>query len=78
YMDSMFENSKLTSVGDLSQWNTSKVTNMGYMFTDSKLTSVGDLSHWNISNVNDMMYMFEGSQLTPPSWYRWDAGPGPI
>ena len=78
YMDSMFENSKLTSVGDLSQWNTSKVNNMGYMFTDSKLTSVGDLSHWNISNVNNMMYMFEGSQLTPPSWYRWDAGPGPM
>ena len=74
-MSYMFEASQLTSVGDLSQWNTSNVTNMFHMFYGSKLTSVGDLSHWNTSKVTYMGDMFYGSQLTPPSWYRWDAGP---
>ena len=76
-MGLMFAGSNLTTVGDLSQWNTSKVTNMQDMFLGSKLTSVGDLSKWNTSNVTYMGNMFYGSQLTPPSWYRWDAGPGP-
>ncbi len=77
-MSYMFNNSKLTSVGDLSQWNTSKVTDMSSMFEGSQLSSVGDLSKWNTSNVYNMRYMFAESKLTPPSWYRWDAGPEPM
>ena len=59
-----FGNSKLTSVGDLSKWNTSNVTSMDTMFFESNLTSVGDLSKWNTSNVTNMDGMFGGSQLT--------------
>ena len=63
-MGSMFSGSKLTSVGDLSNWNTSNVTTMGNMFSYSQLTTVGDLSQWNTSNVTDMNSTFWRSQLT--------------
>lgn len=63
-MRHMFQDSQLTSVGNLSQWNTSNVTNMNSMFGDSKLTSVGDLSQWNTSKVTNMTGMFGKSQLT--------------
>ena len=50
--------SKLTSL-DLSNFNTSNVTDMGNMFSGcSGLTSL-DLSNFNTSNVTDMRYMFE-------------------
>ena len=49
--------SSLTSL-DLSNFNTSKVTNMSSMFSScSSLTSL-DVSNWNTSNVTDMNYMF--------------------
>ena len=50
----------LTSLGDLSKWNTSKVTNMAYMFYDLKNIDDGklDLTGWDTSNVTDMSYMF--------------------
>ncbi len=63
-MSSMFSYSKLTSVGDLGQWNTSNVTDMSGMFSSSRLTSVGDLGQWDTSNVTNIGYMFRGSQLT--------------
>ena len=63
-MSWMFSNSKLTSVGDLSQWNTSNVTTMFGMFYGSQLTSVGDLSQWNTSKVTIMAGMFRDSKLT--------------
>ena len=50
---------------DLSNFNTSKVTNMSWMFSDcSSLTSI-DLGGFNTSNVTKMGYMFNGcSSLT--------------
>ncbi|MGN0499179.1 MAG: BspA family leucine-rich repeat surface protein [Acutalibacteraceae bacterium] len=53
----MFRNSKLTSL-DLSNFDTSNVTNMSEMFSGcSKLTSL-DLSNFDTSNVVDMTNMF--------------------
>ena len=44
--------SSLTTIGDLSSWNTGKVTNMSYMFTYcSKLSA--DCSNWDVSKVNN-------------------------
>ena len=63
-MSWMFFGSKLTSVGDLSQWNTSNVTDMSSMFAQSNLTSVGDLGKWNTSKVTNMTDMFYESPLT--------------
>jgi len=51
--------SGLTSL-DVTNFNTSNVTDMGYMFCDcSGLTSL-DVSNFNTSNVTDMGYMFCG------------------
>ena len=48
---------KLTSL-DVSNFNTSKVTDMSYMFYDcTKLTSL-DVSNFNTSKVTNMSYMF--------------------
>jgi len=56
--------------GDISEWNTSNVTNMKMMFTDSNFN--GDISKWDVSNVTDMSYMFENCPLekNPPKWYK--------
>ena len=48
---------------DLSNFNTSNVTNMIYMFLGSKITSL-DLSNFDTSNVTDMYYMFKDSLAT--------------
>ena len=63
-MEGMFEfegaSSKLTSVGDLSDWDTSQVKYMGSMFSNaSSLTSVGDLSSWDTSSLIAFDNMFE-------------------
>ena len=51
--------SSLTSLSDISKWNTSNVTNMNHMFSQcSSLISLPNISKWNISNVTDMSYMF--------------------
>ena len=58
-MSGMFEWTNLQSVGDLSKWNTSNVTNMGVMFYQAEnLQSVGDLSKWDTSKVTNMSGMF--------------------
>lgn len=68
----------LASVGDLSNWNVSKVTDMKAMFNSNDpskpliLKSIGDISRWNVSNVTDMSYMFRGctslDELNMSSW----------
>ena len=59
-MSYMFNgSSKLQNLGNLDDWNTSKVTDMNSMFQeDSDLTNIGDLSKWNTSKVTDMNSMF--------------------
>lgn len=50
---------KLTNL-DLSSWDTSNVTDMGFMFTgQKKLETIGDLSNWNTSKVTNMCNMFD-------------------
>ena len=49
----------LTSLPDISKWNTSNVTNMSGMFYDCKsLESLPDISNWNTNNVTNMKGMF--------------------
>lgn len=45
---------------DLSEWDTSQVTNMGAMFGYTERVISG-LSRWNVSQVRDMTIMFAGS-----------------
>ena len=56
-MDHMFSNTYNLTTLDLSNFNTSKVTNMDSMFFTSGLTSL-NLSSFNTSKVTDMSYMF--------------------
>ena len=48
----------LTSVGNLSKWNTSKVTDMSWMFNGCNSFEQKDVNNWNMSNVQDVSYMF--------------------
>ena len=62
YMFSSAGNKAITwSLGNLSNWNTSNVTNMGsmfeYCFGYSKTFNL-DLSSWDTSKVTNMGYMF--------------------
>jgi surface protein len=45
--------------GDISMWNVSNVTNMGFMFYGCKKFNC-DLSKWNVSKVDNMYCMFYG------------------
>ena len=72
-MSCMFYNCKqLKSVGDLSNWDVSKVQSMRGMFTWCvELKSPGNLSRWNVSNVEYMYGAFSGAGITNiPSWYK--------
>ena len=61
-MNHMFNKcSSLSSLPDISKWNTNNVTNMSYMFRScSSLSSLPDISKWNTNNVNNMSSMFAG------------------
>ena len=56
-----YECSSLSSLPDISRWNTNNVTNMSAMFYEcSSLSFLPDISKWNIHNVTDMSYMLGG------------------
>ena len=47
--------SSLTSLPDISKWNTNSVTNISGMFSRcSSLSSLPDISKWNINNLNNI------------------------
>ena len=60
--NSMFYNCGSLTNLNLSNWDTSNITDMSFMFgfyeVTSNLVSVGDLSKWNTSNVTNMKSMF--------------------
>ncbi|MEB8416390.1 BspA family leucine-rich repeat surface protein [Enterococcus casseliflavus] len=49
---------KLTTIGDTSTWNTSTVTNMSQVFLNCSLLQSLDLSKWDTSNVTNMSQLF--------------------
>ena len=61
----MFNNcSSLSSLPDISKWNTNNCTNMSEMFYGcSSLFSLPDISKWNTKNVYSMNRMFDGCSL---------------
>ena len=53
--------SSLSSLPDISKWNTNSVKNMSYMFLGcSSLSSLPCISKWNTHNVIEMSCMFDG------------------
>ena len=76
-MSYMFSGYKsLSSLPDISKWNTNKVTDMSFMFNEcSKLSSIPDISKWNTNNVTNMRAMFSGcSKLSSlPDISKWNT-----
>ena len=59
----MFYECKALTNLDVSNWNTSNVTNMYAMFNDCNSLTTLDVSNWDTSNVTDMRHMFAGCTL---------------
>ena len=59
-MSGMFYDcSSLSSLPDISKWNTNNVTDMSHIFYGcSSLSSLPDISKWNTNNVFNMSFMF--------------------
>ena len=74
-MNSMFRNmSSLISL-NLSNFDTSKVTNMSYMFFNTPSLTLLNLSNFNTSRVTDMGFMFYGmSSLTSLNLSNFNTG----
>ena len=59
--DMFYGCSSLSSLPDISKWNTINVTDMRFMFGEcSSLLSLPDISNWNTNKVTKMSYMFYG------------------
>ena len=54
----MFDNCESLYDLDLSNFDTSLITDMSYMFSNCITINSIDISSFDISNVNDMSYMF--------------------
>jgi surface protein len=54
----MFSNCSSLQTLDVSNWNTSNVTNMNYMFSLCRSLQTLDVSGWNTSNVTNIASMF--------------------
>jgi len=53
--------SSLSSLPDISIWNTNNVNDMKYMFWGCEsLSSLPDISKWNTNNATDMNDMLDG------------------
>ena len=65
----------LSLIKDLSEIDTSKVTNMEYLFYGCEsLISLPDISKWNTSNVTDMSFMFYCTSLASiPDISKWNT-----
>ena len=64
----------LVSIPDISNWKTSKVTNLNHMFYGcTSLISIPDISKWNIDSVERMTDMFNGctSLVSLPNIDKW-------
>ena len=63
---------KLESVGDISKWNVSKVTDMQNMFACFKKFNQ-DISGWDVSNVTNMAFMFYDCESFNQDISKWDV-----
>ena len=57
---------------DISSWDTSQVTDMGWMFAGASAFN-GDIGNWDTSNVENMSYMFSGAAIFNQDISSWDT-----
>lgn len=66
--------SSITTLGDLSGWDVSKVTDASYMFDFcSSITTLGDLSGWDVSSLKYAHYMFTSCSNLILDCSKWDV-----
>lgn len=64
----------ITSIGDVSDWQTSKVEDMAYMFQDCSALETVECSEWNVSAVKSMEGMFLWcTSLETLDLSKWDV-----
>ncbi|CCO19456.1 unnamed protein product [Bathycoccus prasinos] len=63
---------KSTFNGDISKWNTEKVTNMEYMFFKTSAFNQ-DIGSWNTAQVTDMEYMFNSASAFNHDIGSWNT-----
>jgi surface protein len=67
---------KINKYGDISTWDTSKITNMSYLFhqtDDDDFEQLNiDISNWDTSNVTNMKYMF-GTSFFNGDISKWNT-----
>ena len=56
--------SSLSSLTDISKWNTNNVEDINHMFggCSSSLSYLSDISNWNSSNATNLSFMFSGCE----------------
>ena len=69
-MSELFEGTDFN--GNISNWDISNVTDIGYMFYECGAFNQ-DISNWNVSNVKDMRFMFYGCKSFNQDISRWDV-----
>ncbi len=69
----LFSRYNQTSSLDLTNLDTSKVTDMSQMFSYNKATSIKGLENFDTSKVTDMSYMFQYSQATTLNLSSFDT-----
>eukprot|EP00574_Skeletonema_japonicum_P007712 CAMPEP_0201724344 /NCGR_PEP_ID=MMETSP0593-20130828/8133_1 /ASSEMBLY_ACC=CAM_ASM_000672 /TAXON_ID=267983 /ORGANISM="Skeletonema japonicum, Strain CCMP2506" /LENGTH=108 /DNA_ID=CAMNT_0048215603 /DNA_START=60 /DNA_END=383 /DNA_ORIENTATION=- len=57
--------------GDISSWNTSAVTDMGWMFYEASSFNQEGLSSWDVSAVTEMTKMFSEATLLNQNFCAW-------
>ena len=57
--------------GDISEWNTSNVTNMDYMFYQATNFN-SNIGNWDVSNVTKMDYMFNNAEKFNQNISSWN------
>jgi predicted ribosomally synthesized peptide with SipW-like signal peptide len=68
----MFNNCKVLTYLDVSEWIVSNVVDMNTMFSNCEALTSLNVSNWNTSNVTNMKYMFNGcSSLTTLDVSKW-------
>ena len=79
YNKEEYKEEYIRDYGPITDWNTSKVTNMEAMFSvdgnddDPPIVFNGDISDWDTSSVKNMRYMFAGASAFNGDISRWDT-----
>lgn len=66
------QQSAILRYGYISEWNTSKVTNMTGLFSDMDKFDE-DISQWDVSNVTTMAWMFQRAIAFDSALDQWDV-----